>query len=572
MKHVFFIAVFITASLSGQAQALPIAVNERFDDWTDEALLVEDDEGDGGNIDFLNFSVSNDADYLYLRLEVAEEILLNDDHNIGFQIDTDNNSATGYQINGIGSELGWYFANRQGYFTSSGGSTVTVYHNDIGFMALPTVSGIEFEMAIARDAVINGDPLFPANMVKFFFFDSSSGGDYIPNQGAAYTYTFDETATQAFVPLDLGKQHPDYIRVMTYNTLFDGLIDPARQDKFKRTIQALQPDIITFNEAWDTQSAQVQSLMNTWMPLSEANWTCVEADNGNITCSRWPITDSYRIWPDHRLTANLIDLPEVYGTDLLSVNAHLKCCGGSSNNAERQMEADAFAAFILDAKTAGGNFTIPQNTPIVLSGDMNLVGDRQQLVTLLTGDIQNTGTWGQGGPLDWDGSNLSDQISSHADDAHAYTWADGGSSYWPGRLDYVIYTDAVMDNMYAYTLDTRLMSSDRLAEYGLQADDSNASDHLPKVVDFLPHAYTAVNDKADVQNVFSLQQTGSAYRIYSAHIKGFTLKVFDTQGRLLHTENTDSGELYVKLDALSKGVYLLKVENGKRSQTFKIGR
>ena len=53
-------------------------------------------------------------------------------------------------------------------------------------------------------------------------------------------------------------------------------------------------------------------------------------------------------------------------------------------------------------RTVGDDIDLPEGTPIVLSGDLNLVGESQVLKTLLTGDIQNEITFGKGGLLDWD--------------------------------------------------------------------------------------------------------------------------------------------------------------------------
>ena len=89
--------------------------------------------------------------------------------------------------------------------------------------------------------------------------------------------------------------------------------------------------------------------------------------------------------------------PAYYGTDLLFTNAHLSCCG---NDAGRQNQVDQYISFILDAKTAGGAIDLPANTPFIYGGDLNLVGFSQQLTTLITGDIQDTGTWGAGGAPD----------------------------------------------------------------------------------------------------------------------------------------------------------------------------
>jgi endonuclease/exonuclease/phosphatase family metal-dependent hydrolase len=103
------------------------------------------------------------------------------------------------------------------------------------------------------------------------------------------------------------------------------------------------------------------------------------------------------VYSGQRITASLIDVPDRFGKDFLVINCHYKCCGGASNDATRQREADATIAFLLDAKSPGGVITLPQNTPFVIMGDLNFVGERQQLKTLLTGEIINTQLFGNGG-------------------------------------------------------------------------------------------------------------------------------------------------------------------------------
>jgi hypothetical protein len=575
MKHLFFITLFIVYSFTGFSQALPIGIDEDFSDWTNEAISYTDESGDASGTDFLSFSVSNDAQNLYIRLKIADETLLNNDNNIFLQIDTDNNSETGYQAAGIGAELGWVFAERYGYYNPPSAAKITLEHSDISFIALPTVSSKEFEMAISRDAVINGYELFPGNTIKLVFYDDRTDGDFMPDLGATFTYTFDDESQLPETDLlNFERKSTEDIRIMTFNILFDGLIDSERQAGIERTIQAVKPDIVTFNEAWDTQAYQAQSLMNEWVPLSEGSWECIEADDGNITCSSFPIADTYRIMPGHRLTAALIDLPESYGTDLLSVNAHLKCCGGSSNNAERQLEADAFAAFILDAKSAGGSFTLPENTPIVLSGDLNLVGDRQQLTTMLTGDIQNVGTYGEGGMLDWDGTALTDLLSTHTDGRHAYTWYDESSSFWPGRLDYIIYSDAVMEHTHAFTVNTRLMTPERLSQYGLQSQDSESSDHLAKVADFSFGDFSGSASLDAEETVFIVvpDSAGSGnYLVKSLKNENIRrLTVYDAGGRRVLSKAIHNTFYYLNLQGMPSGFYIIKAEGNENTATLKL--
>lgn len=571
IKHFFLIPIFGIFCSAAFSQALPIGIDEDFSDWNETASSLSDPEGDGSDIDFLSFSVSNDDNYLYIKLKMTDETLLNDDNKIFLQIDTDNNSETGYSVNGIGAELGWNFAGRFGYYNAPSGSKVTVEHSDISFMALPTVSSAEFEMAVSRHAEINGNKLFPGNTVKIAFYDNRTQGDYMPDPGQTFTYSFDdETAVSEPEPISLERKNNENIRIMTFNVLFDGLIDSDRQDAFGRIMKAVAPDIVTFNEAWDTQAYQAENLMNQWVMLSQGSWQCIEADNGNITCSVYPISDTYRILPGHRITAALIDLPENYDSDLLSINGHLKCCGGSSNNAERQEEADAFAAFVRNVINGESSLNVPTNTPIVLSGDMNLVGNRQQLTTLLTGDIQNTSSFGQGQALDWDGTALKDLVSSHTNGRHAYTWYDETSSYWPGRLDYIIYSDAVMQHTHAYTLDTRLMTSEELSQYGLQKQDSEASDHLAKVADFTLSDAALSSEKSDFI-IMSDSMQGSYIITSQSNQEIHRLTVYAGTGQIVLDKNIHNTFYRLNLQNRASGIYIIKIQSDKRkSQTIKV--
>ena len=64
--------------------------------------------------------------------------------------------------------------------------------------------------------------------------------------------------------------------------------------------------------------------------------------------------------------------------------------------------------FLRDAKEGIGPIPLEANTPIVIVGDMNLVGFNEQLETLLTGDIFDEVTHGLDFNPDWDGNALLD--------------------------------------------------------------------------------------------------------------------------------------------------------------------
>ena len=88
-------------------------------------------------------------------------------------------------------------------------------------------------------------------------------------------------------------------------------------------------------------------------------------------------------------------------------------------------------------------------------------------------------------------SDLKNANPSHnADGAEFYTWRNDNSGFQPGILDYVIYTDSVLDVGNQFVLNTVSMSSAERAATGLQAFDVTVDsggsnfDHLPLVVDF----------------------------------------------------------------------------------------
>ncbi len=566
----------LLSAMFGAAQSLPIVIDSQFDDWTAESAEFEDAAGDGPNIDLLRFAVANDENFLFLRLELANEVLLTENNSLTLYLDTDNNVLTGKALNGIGAELEINFGDRSGRFYY-GNSSYTVSLSNVKFHHQPTLSSEVFEMAIGRNVNLIGNiPLFPGNTVRILFRDGTN--DQMPNAGQTFSYQFDNTPTPPVELISLEKENPQHVRLLAWNVLSDGLDDPDRAIHFRRVIDVLDPDIITFNECWDMTAGQAATFMNVAIPLGNfQSWKAVKLDQGNITVSRYPILQSWNFFPGHRLTASLIDLPDaVFSKNLLVINGHLRCC--SSGNYNRQLEADAFAAFILDAKTPGGLIDLPEGTPFVLSGDLNLVGWRQQLTTLLTGQIVNTGTFGQGGPLDWDDTDLQDIISRQTDQRMAYTWRNDGSSYPPSRIDYHICSNSVMEVEKAFTLQTEIMTAQRLSQYGLQQFDTrSASDHFPKVTDFSFSGLTAGTEVRENRAALKISPNPNA-GVFSAMFEwqesGQTVfSICHPNGSVIRqwNEKRHAGPQTIDIDAsyLPSGVYILKIKTGKQTEQVK---
>lgn len=483
MKLRYVFAFFILNMYLANSQSAAITIDGIFDDWDSSLTTYVDTNETISGIDLLEIQVTNDDEFLFIKIKANQEFDLTDDtiaQELGLFIDTDNDTNTGFDIQqGYGSELGLLFTRLYAHYNVTPYSQVSM--SDLKVRAAPTVTSDEFEIAIGRHVLPDGtNPLFTSSTIKILV-KNDSNFDRIPNIGNVFTYTFDETPVSAYTPIDINKGASEHIRIVAYNTLLDGLLDVNRLDDFERIIKSLNPDIVGFIESAGTSEAYVKSLFDTWLPLGTVDGWYVKKHGGEVTVSRWAITQQW-----NHLTRQfpvLIDLPDtIYHTDLLFTNAHLSCCGADTS---RQDQVDQYAAFILDAKTFGGLVDLPENTPFVYGGDLNLVGFAQQLETLKTGDIQNTATYGQGAPLDWDNTDLKEENCLQTDVRMNYTWRSDTQAFPPGKLDFIIFSDFTLKAEKSFVVQTELMSTTRLTNYNLQQTDTGtASDHFPVVTDF----------------------------------------------------------------------------------------
>ena len=194
---------------------------------------------------------------------------------------------------------------------------------------------------------------------------------------------------------------------------------------------------------------------------------------------------------------------------------------------------------------------------------MNFVGYAQQITTMLTGDIQNTSTYGSGGPLDWDSTALSDAVPLHADQRMSHTWRDrDGDGYPPGRLDFQVFSDAVLNLEQGFVLDTEAMSPSRLNEYDLDELDTYwASDHLPVTVDysFIPVVGTTITQNDVPAPHIYPNPSSNSVRFMSSEMvtSALAMDLFGNLVRVLAVK-----ENVIQLDNLAAGIYLLDVTAG----------
>lgn len=570
------LAVLSLAALATAARGElhPVLMDGRFDDWDGIAPAYSDPAGDGGSsgIDLGRLWIADDDMRLFMRVEVGREILLNTGHNLVLYLDTDMNAQTGLAVGGIGAELEWRFGTMRGTFRW-GSSTTTVYHDNVGMIGLPSVTDSQFELCFLRSARPNGSNLlFPGPALRALFVDTASGGDRLPDAGGTLSYAFDQGSLPADTATEIPRILESDLRLSTFNVENDAPWNPSLQASFGRMISAVAPDILAFQEIYNHTPQETAALVEIWLPSGEGeSWFSA----GNQDCkiiSRYPVIGT---WPLDGNLAALLDTVDRIGTPLLLISAHLPCC---DNNAGRQREIDRILSFLRDVMNPGGAITLPPGTPYVIAGDLNLVGDAQQLRSLLTGDVVDEATFGSDFESDWDGTILFDTIARHTARRLAYTWRSDASDFWPGRLDFVIYTDSVLHTAKQFTLYTPEMAPADLAANGLLSGDSYASDHLLFCADFRPGAVSESTDAGQIDGVlFQVEPSPGAgrarLRIAMPEAGLARVSLYDPAGRLVAEPLGDdwveipAGERILSWDGrgstgerLAPGVYFFRLQ------------
>lgn len=272
------------------------------------------------------------------------------------------------------------------------------------------------------------------------------------------------------------------VRIVSCNVLWASpLNNPA---PFERIFTALAPDIILLQE-WDMRDFDAPKItayeLATWfndhLPALGPWHAAVSTARGVAIVARHPLEDvglaplsptieangQELMRRSVRLASSVVHTP---AGDILAGSLHLKCCGavGTSEDLKRIAESLAInTAFRSKAREL-------EPAALVLAGDFNLVGSRLPLELLRTG-------------ADLDGSNLAVAQAAIAGDRAVYTWRDPKSDFPPGRLDYFLYSDHTASVQASFVLDCAALSEHDLRDLNLLRTDTNASDHLPMVVD-----------------------------------------------------------------------------------------
>jgi len=473
------LAVVGTSDASGQS---PLAVDGLFEDWELPENLPGD-PGAGLGAELAVVGVRSDSERATFLLQVGTELNLQGENEITLLVDTDADPATGRSEEGLGADFGWTFGRREGR-AWSGGDAWKVDQSDIGLLQAPTVSSRVFEVSFLRRSVSGHDVSFGP---RIEFVLVADGGDRFPREGSVSVSLSDDPPPAA-LPVALERRDTSHVRVVTWNVLFDGLF--KRPAPFIRVLRALDPDVVCFQEIWGHSAREAADYVSLAVP--DGDWHGTNSDEGHIV-SRFPISEASEIDEAGNYWA-LVDLPDdLYAVDLSVVCAHPPCC---EKEVERQEQLDGIAAWTRDTMAPGPPAThggaperldLPWGTPVVIAGDMNLVGGANQVLTLTHGRIADEDHFGPSFAPDWDGTPFSDSWARRAGGVSVATWRDRRSAFAPGKLDYIVYSDSVLRLESAFVLATEELDAEELSRYGLRSEDPlAASDHLPVVADFTP--------------------------------------------------------------------------------------
>jgi endonuclease/exonuclease/phosphatase family metal-dependent hydrolase len=573
-KIAFLAVIFSSFLYSGH----PITIDGLFDDWAEVDISYSDSQGDGVDADFADIKITYDNDFLFIYFNVHDgEYLMQDWNEFHLYIDADNDTTTGYYINGIGAELDWLFGDRSGsYYIMDG--IIDIYQNDLTLRMAPTITNHEFEICISRNSnVLTMDGTQVLVEGKVILTDTGPNADQIPDENGGISFSIGEDYIMPPTPISFDKRDETDIRLVTHNVWNSSLLDPNYEVYFQRIYQALDPDIVALQEMYENTN-QLHSLFNDWFP--DEQWYVSSQFRDNIIISKYPVLEEDYFTSSERTMVAMLNTEDDLGSNLMIFNAHLACC---NNDESRQYDADEFVSNWRDwRENDNGPFTLTEGTPFVYVGDFNLVGYRQQLTTFTEGDIEDENTFGDDYNLDWDNTSIADLFSRHSHIRMGYTWRWDNSSFSPGKLDYVLYTDSVLDTSKHFVFNTLTMDSASLAEYGLEAMDSyNSSDHSPRVLDIKIPADVEIGEavipknikiSAPYPNPFNPQ---TAIQIELNENMHLYAAVFDINGRVvkqLINGYLQKGNLEItfKNKGLTSGIYFIRIVGEGIQHTSKV--
>lgn len=413
--------------------------------------------------------------------------------------DSDGDSATGED----GFDVAFEFSSGVSVTTFDRGisSLVKTGVNDLGLAYAPSVAARNVEVGFPRGGSVGAHKnLFSGRAVRWKLIVRDDAKQVV-QQGQ---FASKMPARRAWNPPEaksdpLGKPPGANFRVLTWNVHDRNWIQ--NPELFRRTLQALQPDIVLLTEVSisETPEPWIRAFLKSLRPDGK-DWNLLISKSGGwdrtVVATHFPLTPAFDEVRHNRATIERLgplvepllpkssprrkDLEDgisaaaafvtIGSRTLLATTIHLACCGneqGSVREQRRQAEAEVIAERLratIGSRRVDG---------VITGGDFNLVNTRRP-IELLRSNLDPAG-----GPLD---ENSSRRLDGWA----TWTWRaypGAATPFMRSRLDYLLYSPSRLEQRKAFVFDPADMSSGWLLRHKLQADDWG-SDHRPVVADF----------------------------------------------------------------------------------------
>ncbi len=528
MLRVVIIFLLVHVSL---LSAQGIRLDGDISDWNNAFTL--DDAGDNSRLDILSLSISDDSEFIYFKLELDQEILLQSDNNITLNIE----SST--------FEISYNLGEKIGLFQSAVNNEI--YHNNLGLVISPTVSSRIFEIRIDKNLRFGSTRIFYSDNIKVSISNPDFNSDKLPNSGTI-DYQLTDSQEPNIPSYNLEKVNDTDFRFCSYNVLFDNLFETNTRQEFSAILNTITADVYVFQEIYDFSGQQTQNrLQNVFGALDHApEWYNSKRGTDNILISRYPIIF------ERAVAGNGVYVIRIDNVEVLIVNIHLPCC---DRDDDRETEIDAILSFIRDAKAGIGNFTLKEGSPIIISGDANFVGNADQIDAFMEGNIFDNGSNGSDFAIDWDSDGLNDLRPFTAETNTMYTWYNPNGLFSRGRLDFAFYSDYSLESLNSFVLDTEVLPPSALTAYNLQPSYSQTcSDHFPIVSDFKINSIVNT-EEALSETVTITNPVQGNLSISPKLLESYSINLYNFQGN--HITKID--ELYTDTSDLTAGLYLLKL-------------
>ena len=322
-----------------------IMLDQRFEDWEEVGLAGEN----MGNVHLQRTQATSNDAWMFWRVSLGEELALDEtiiNHGIELWVDADANANTGFSAEGMGVELVFDFHEAELRRYNANGTVSILTFNDVGLHQAPTYSGEEVELALDRGLAGLDNSLF----VRWQWFDTVHE-ETLPAQPVTTVLSATEASYEA---IDLSRGTGAQLRSMWWN-VNGRMNNSSATAAMGRIVQAVVPDVIGFNEVANVSAGHVQGLLESWLPGT--TWYVVKDDYDLMVASIYPLGESFS--GVFRSFPVVVETEALWGLPTLFTSSHLKCCGGASNEAQRQSEADEYMEFQRDAMTEGGSWTCP---------------------------------------------------------------------------------------------------------------------------------------------------------------------------------------------------------------------